>query len=97
MNSETSGMSNEELLHPHHAHQHEIHILVDGERYETHQHEMTPNHIIRKFAEKDPATHYLVRIEGHHRVSYRGKGEEPIERKDGEHLQVISTGPTPVS
>jgi len=80
-----------------HDHGHEIHFTVDGERYETRRRELTPNEILRKFAAKDPATHYLVQIEGHHRVSYQGKGDEPIKMKNGMRFQVISTGPTPVS
>jgi hypothetical protein len=98
MSTETSGIDHEAHQHqPPHGHHHEIHFFVDGERHETHHHEMTPNHIIREFAHKDPATHYLVRIEGHHRTSYQGNGEEPIKLHNGERFQVISTGPTPVS
>jgi len=78
-------------------HIHEIHFSVDGERYETRERELTPNEIIRRFAQKDPATHYLVQIEGHRRISYEGKGDEPIKMHDGMRFQVISTGPTPVS
>lgn len=80
----------------HHPH-HEIHFFVDGEPHETDQREWTPNDIIQKFGEKDPATHYLVRIEGQHRHSYEGKGEQPIEIHNGERFQIVSTGPTPVS
>ena len=79
------------------GHQHEIHFFVDGEPHETDKRELTPNEIIKDFGEKDPATHYLVRIEGHHRVSYEGKGNEPIKLHDGERFQIVSTGPTPVS
>jgi hypothetical protein len=75
----------------------EIHFFVDGEPYETDRPEWTPNEIIRKFGEKDPATHYLVRIEGHHRHSYEGKGDTPIEIHEGERFQIVSKGPTPVS
>lgn len=98
MDPETSNVG-PEAHHPqvHHDPHHEIHFFVDGERHETRQHEMTPDHIIREFAHKDPKTHYLVRIEGHHRVSYEGKGHEPIKLHNGERFQVISTGPTPVS
>ncbi len=78
-------------------HSHEIQFSVDGEPYETRERELTPNEIIRRFAQKDPATHYLVQIEGHRRISYEGKGDEPIRMHDGMRFQVISTGPTPVS
>lgn len=78
-------------------HVHEIHFTVDGEPYETRELELTPNEIIKRFADKDPATHYLVQIEGHRRISYQGKGDEPIKMQNGMKFQVISTGPTPVS
>ena len=76
---------------------HEIHFKVDGESFETTKRELTPNEIIKDFAHKDPATHYLVQIEGHHRESFQGKGDVPIKMHDGMKFQVISTGPTPVS
>src|SRR5205085_839211 len=76
---------------------HEIHFTVDGEPYETTQHELTPNEIIRRFAQKDPATNYLVQIQGHHQISYKDKGDEPITMHEDMKLQVIPTGPTPVS
>lgn len=80
--------------HPGHD---QIHFFVDEERYTTHKEEWTPNDIIRKFAEKDPATHYLVRIHGHEKESYEGRGEMTIKLRDGMRFQVVSTGPTPVS
>ena len=79
------------------GHHHEIHFFVDGEPHETDKRELTPNEIIKDFGEKDPATHYLVRIEGHNRISYEGKGNEGIKLHDGERFQIVSTGPTPVS
>ena len=72
---------------------HEIHFKVDGEFFETTKRELTPNEIIKDFAHKDPATHYLVQIEGHHRESFQGKGDVPIKMHDGMKFQVISTGP----
>lgn len=75
----------------------ELHFSVDGERYETRERELTPNEIVRQFAERDPATHYLVQIEGNRRNSFEGKGDEPIKMENGMRFQVISTGPTPVS
>lgn len=75
----------------------EIHFSVDGERHETLERELTPNQIITQFADRDSAANYLVRIEGHDRISYEGKGDEPIRMENGMRFQVISTGPTPVS
>lgn len=80
------------------ARRHEaIHFWVDGEEYKTKQREWTPNAIVKEFGGRDPATNYLVRIEGHHRESFEGKGDIPIKLHDCERFQVISTGPTPVS
>jgi hypothetical protein len=79
------------------GHGHEIKFTVDGESCETRERELTPNEIIRQFAEKDPATHYLVQIEGHRRESFEGKGDEPVKMHNGMKFQVISKGPTPVS
>jgi len=76
---------------------HKIHFTVDGEPYETRERELTPNEILKRFAHKDPATHYLVQIQGRERVSFQGKGDEPIKMHNEMKFQVISTGPTPVS
>jgi len=91
---ETQERADEDSGRPH---VHEIHFSVDGERYETSERQLSANEIIRRFAQKDPATHYLVQIEGNHRISYQGKGDEPIRMHEGMRFQVISTGPTPVS
>ena len=79
-------------------HGHVIHFTVDGEPCETKEKELTPNQIIKRFAGKDPATHYLMQIvHGHEPISYQGKGEDPIRLREGMKFQVMSTGPTPVS
>jgi hypothetical protein len=76
---------------------HEIHFTVDGEECETRDHELTPNRIIREFGKRDPATNYLVKIQGVHKESYLGKGDQKIEIHEHEAFQIVSTGPTPVS
>ena len=78
-------------------HQHVIQFTVDGEPCETERREVTPDEIIREFGAKDPATNYLVQIKGNHKVSYQGKGSEPIKLHNNMKFQIISTGPTPVS
>ena len=78
-------------------HHHFIHFTVDGEPYETERREWTPDEIITKFAEKDPSTNYLVQIEGNHKKSFQGEGNNTFELHEGARFQVISTGPTPVS
>jgi len=45
----------------------------------------------------DPATHYLVRVEGRHQESFKDKGTEQITVHEGETFVSVSTGPTPVS
>jgi hypothetical protein len=74
-----------------------IHIWVDGEEYTTDQRELTANQIITNFGKKDPATNYLVEIQGNHKVSFQGKGDELIKLHNNESFQIVSTGPTPVS
>ncbi len=80
------------------AERHEIYIFVDGERHEVKKRDTTPNEIIREFGGAlDPSTHYLVRIKGHEKISFQGKGNEPIRLHNDERFQIISIGPTPVS
>lgn len=83
--------------HHHQGHRHEIHFTVDGEPFETDKRELTPNEIIKEFGGQDPATNYLVQIKDGHKISYQGKGNEPIEMHNGMQFQIVSTGPTPVS
>lgn len=72
-------------------------IFVDGEKYDPPAHAMTPNEIIIDATGLDPASHYLVKIKGSDKTSYRDKGAEPIELGKAEKFQVLSTGPTTVS
>lgn len=96
MTTETGNLSGD-TPHAGMGHHHEIHFFVDGEPYETDKQVLTPNEIIREFGQKDPATNYLVQIDGRQRISYQGKGDEPIRLHDGERFQIVFTGPTPVS
>lgn len=72
-------------------------IKVDGEPFVAPSRHMTPNEIIVQATGKDPATHHLVQITKHERISYQGKGNDPIRLREGMRFQVVSTGPTPVS
>ncbi len=74
-----------------------IHFFVDGEEYKTRESELTANQIISQFGQKDPATNYLVEIQGNHKVSFQGKGDEAIKMHNNLSFQIVSTGPTPVS
>jgi hypothetical protein len=78
-------------------HHRTIHFTVDGEECETTERELTPNQIIREFGKKEPATNYLVEIQGDHKISFKGKGDDKIKMHDCMHFQIVSTGPTPVS
>ncbi|MES2228961.1 MAG: hypothetical protein V4540_14505 [Pseudomonadota bacterium] len=94
----SNGQHHGHLHHdPHPDHVPAIHFMVDGEPYDTRAAELTPDEIIREFAGQDPGSHYLVQIQGHERISFQDKGDQPIRMKDGLRFQVISTGPTPVS
>lgn len=85
-----------ELEEAEHRH-HEVDFTVDGEDYKTTEREMTPNQIIREYGKKDPATNYLVIIQGKHKESFQGRGDEKIKIHEHEAFQIVSTGPTPVS
>jgi len=74
-----------------------IHIFVDGEDFTTDERQLTANQIITEYGKKDPATNYLVEIQGNHKVSFQGKGDELIKLHNNESFQIVSTGPTPVS
>lgn len=76
---------------------HEIHFTVDGEPYVTEHRELTPDEIIRKFGERDPAKNYLVQIVAGQKESYQGKGHIPIKMHDGMRFQILNTGPMTVS
>jgi hypothetical protein len=69
---------------------------VDDEPQSTPEHTLTPTQILQH-AGIDPATHYLVQIQGNHQVSYQEKLEESIHMH--QHLKFVSvfTGPTTVS
>ncbi len=74
-----------------------VHFKADGEDYKTHAEELTPHDIIKDFAGLDPATHYLVQIDGHQKISYEGKNDTPIKMRDRLKFQIICTGPMTVS
>ena len=69
---------------------------IDGEPESTTAHDLTPTQILQA-AGLDPATHYLVQIEGNHQQSYQT--EPNVEIHMHEHAKFISVfaGPTPVS
>lgn len=72
-----------------------IQISLDGESIEVPR-KTTPNAILAA-DNLDPATHYLVRVEGHHRTSYQGQGSTVLVVHPGETFVSLSTGPTTTS
>jgi hypothetical protein len=75
---------------------HEIDYIVDDEPQSTTSKVLTPRQILTD-AGIDPASHYLVQLQGQHQISY--KDTPDVEIKLHEHMKFISisTGPTPVS
>jgi hypothetical protein len=81
---------------PHHKPPHQIELVVDGENFETAAHELTARQIL-ELAGIDPATHYLVRIQGRHQIPYKDDPDTEIRLHEGIEFISVSTGPTPVS
>ena len=69
---------------------------VDDESQSTTAHELTPTQILNN-AGIDPATHYLVQLEGNHRESYQNRADATIHMHQHMKFISISIGPTPVS
>ncbi len=69
---------------------------VDEEKQETTEHELTPATILKN-AGIDPATHYLMQIEGNHRISYQDQPDTVIHMHQHMRFISISTAPTPES
>lgn len=69
---------------------------VDDEPYTTTAHVLTPIQILQE-AKIDPATHYLVLLQGQHQHSYKDNPNEEIHMHEHMKFIAISTGPTPVS
>ncbi len=73
-----------------------IQYTVDGEAQSTTSHELTPRQILTN-AGIDATTHYLVQIEGDHRISYQNEMDKPIHMHEKMKFISVSLGPTPVS
>jgi hypothetical protein len=69
---------------------------VDDEQQSTTAHTLTATQILTN-AGIDPTNHYLVQIEGNHRVSYKDEPNKEIHMHEHMTFISISTGPTPVS
>lgn len=75
---------------------HTITFTVDDEPVTTEDRSLTPVDIMT-LAGVDPATHYLVQVQGRHQTSYQDKPNEEIKVHPNEVFVTVSTGPTPVS
>ena len=73
-----------------------ITYTVDGEKQTTSERELTPVQILSN-AGIDAATHYLVQIEGQHKISYQDNPQTEIHMHEQMKFISVSTGPTPVS
>jgi hypothetical protein len=81
--------------HEHEA-RHEIDYTVDDEPQSTTSKILTPKQILVN-AGIDPANHYLVQLQGQHKISYKDNPDEEIKMHEHMRFISISTGPTPVS
>ena len=69
---------------------------VDDETQTTTAHELTATQILQN-AGIDPASHYLVQLDGVHRISYQNEPNKEIRMHEHMKFISVSTGPTPVS
>ena len=71
-------------------------FFVDGETVTTQVQDLSPKQIM-ELARVNPATNYLVLVDGRHQTSYKDDQNTPIEVHENETFVTVSTGPTPVS
>ncbi len=69
---------------------------VDDEPQSTTSHSLSATQILTN-AEIDASNHYLVQIEGNHRISYQDNPSQEIHMHEHMKFISVSTGPTPVS
>jgi hypothetical protein len=72
-----------------------ITYFVDNEPQTTSSHELTVRQILANSG-NDPATHYLVELQGDHQVPLKNL-DELVKLHEREKFAAIFTGPTPVS
>ncbi|MFE9682685.1 hypothetical protein [Streptomyces sp. NPDC006285] len=71
-------------------------VIVDEEPVSGVPRHTTPNEILQ-LAGIDSATHYLVRVKGRRRDSFKDQGDEEITVHERETFVSVFTGPTPTS
>ena len=77
------------------AEQHLIHFEVDAEHLETTDKTLTVAQVL-ELAHLDPATHYLIEIDGQHQKKHTDPDEQ-LHLHEHERFISVFTGPTPVS
>lgn len=75
---------------------HQIDYTVNDEDQHTREQELAPKTIMGN-AGFDPASHYLVLLRGHDRISYKEHPDDPIKLHEHMKFLAISCAPTPVS
>jgi hypothetical protein len=81
---------------PHIRPEKHVQVKIDGEDALLPSREITPNEILSLLG-LDPASHYLVEVQGRHQNSYQGAGDEIIRVHNNQVFISLSTGPTPTS
>ncbi|MER6421923.1 hypothetical protein [Streptomyces sp. NPDC001137] len=71
-------------------------VILDEEQVSGVPQHTAPNEILQ-LAGIDPATHYLERVNGRHRESFKDEGDKDITAYEREKFVSVFTGPTPVS
>lgn len=74
----------------------QVEITLDDESLVLPDRDITPNEILA-IAGLDPATHYLVKLQGRQQESLKDEGEVGIRVHSNEKFISLSTGPTPTS
>ena len=74
----------------------QVQVKIDGEETLLPSREITPNEIL-SLVGLDPASHYLVEVQGRHQNSYQGAGDGIIRVHNNQVFISLSTGPTPTS
>jgi hypothetical protein len=80
-----------EIIMPEHV----ITYFVDNEEQSTTERELTVRQILTNSG-NDPATHYLMQLQGNHQVPHRDL-DERVKLHEKAKFAAIFTGPTPVS
>lgn len=78
-------------------HPHAIAFTIDGDPYSTSDRVLTPRQILTDYAKVDPASHYLIQVEGREQMSYETQPDEPIHMHEHQTFITAAVGPTPVS